>query len=190
MDYIDLLILLIKAVFVLAFLLQLLPLLIWGERKGAAYIQDRPGPNRADIFGIRLAGMVHTLTDVVKLLFKEDLTPKQVYQPFYKLAPMISMTVALITFIVVPFADDLVIAGKTIPLQMAQLNSGMLYVLAIGSLGVYGIMLAGWSSNNKYALIGGIRASAQMVSYEISMILAVAVMFLYLVQYARWASTR
>jgi NADH-quinone oxidoreductase subunit H len=178
MDYTGLIIVVIKCVFVMLFLLQMLPLLIWGERKGAAYIQDRPGPNRADIFGIRLAGLVHTLTDVVKLLFKEDITPRQVYQPFYKIAPIIAMTVSLITFVVVPFGDVLYIGDRAIPLQVAALNSGLLYVLAIGSLGVYGIMLAGWSSNNKYALLGGLRSSAQMISYEISMSLAVAVMFL------------
>lgn len=174
----DLVIVLVKAVFVMAFLLQMLPVLIWGERKGAAYIQDRPGPNRADIFGIRLAGVVHTLTDVVKLAFKEDLTPSHVYHPFYKLAPVISMSVSLITFAVVPFADYLQIGDMKIQMQVASLDSGILYVLAMSSLGVYGIMLAGWSSNNKYSLFGGIRSSAQMISYEISMSLAVAVMFI------------
>lgn len=175
---IDVAIVLVKALFVMVFLLQMLPVLIWGERKGAAYIQDRPGPNRADIFGIRLAGVVHTLTDVVKLAFKEDLTPSYVYHPFYKLAPVISMSVSLITFAVVPFADYLIVGDRTIPMQVASLDSGILYVLAMSSLGVYGIMLAGWSSNNKYSLFGGIRSSAQMISYEISMSLAVAVMFI------------
>lgn len=174
---IDLLIILVKVVFVMVFLLQLLPLLIWGERKGAAYIQDRPGPNRADIFGIRLAGLIHTLTDVVKLAFKEDLTPRGVYQPFYKVAPIISMTVSLITFAVVPFGDFIQVGDMKIPLQVASLDTGILYTLAMGSLGVYGIMLAGWSSNNKYSLFGGVRSSAQMISYELTMSLSVAAMF-------------
>lgn len=176
--WIQLLIVVLKALFVMVFLLQMLPILIWGERKGAAYIQDRPGPNRADIFGIRLAGMVHTLTDVVKLMFKEDLTPTHVYQPFYKMAPVIVMSVSLITFAVIPFADYVLIGGEKVPMQVASLDTGILYTLAMASLGVYGIMLAGWSSNNKYSLFGGIRSSAQMISYEISMSLAVVVMFM------------
>ena len=173
-----LIIITVRCVFMLVFLLTFLPLLIWAERKGAAYIQDRPGPNRADVFGIRLAGLIQPIADVVKLLFKEDVTPRNVYQPFYKLAPIIAMTVALVTFVVVPLADHVHVAGMDIPVQVSDLDTGLLYVFAVASLGVYGIMLAGWSSNNKYALLGGLRSSAQMVSYEIAMGLAAAAMFL------------
>ncbi len=178
MNAIDLLIIVGKCAFMMLFLLQILPLLIWGERKGAAYIQDRPGPNRAEVAGLRVAGMVHTITDVLKLLFKEDVTPAGVYQPYYKLAPIISMSVALVTFAVIPFAAPLEIGGTSYPALVADLDAGLLYILAVSSLGIYGIMLAGWASNNKYALLGGIRSSAQMISYEISMGLAVAVVFM------------
>lgn len=168
-----------KCVFALAFVMNIVPILIWAERKGAAYIQDRPGPNRADIMGIRAAGLVHTLNDVVKLVLKEDIVPAHVYKPFWVAAPIISMTVALMTFAVVPFGDELVLSDTVrVPLQVAQLNAGVLYILAITSLGVYGIMLAGWASNNKFSLLGGLRASAQMVSYELAMGFALVVMFM------------
>ncbi len=178
MDLTGLIIIAVRCVFMLVFLLTFLPILIWAERKGAAYIQDRPGPNRADVFGVRLAGLIQPIADVVKLLFKEDVTPRNVYQPFYKLAPIIAMSVALVTFAVVPMAEKVHIAGMDIPVQVSNLDTGLLYVFAVASLGVYGIMLAGWSSNNKYALMGGLRSSAQMISYEIAMGLAAAAMFL------------
>jgi len=158
------LILLLKLLVPFVVILQLLPLLIWLERKGSAYIQDRTGPNRAQIMGVRLGGLVHSLADVVKLMFKEDIIPTAVNKPFYIAAPMVALFVASVTFLVVPFADNM---------MAADLNVGILYVLAMSSLGVYGVMLAGWSSNNKYALLGGIRSSAQMISYELSMGLAI-----------------
>ncbi len=153
---------------------NILPVLIWLERKGAAYIQDRRGPNRASIFGvIRLGGMIHSLTDVIKLFMKEDIIPSQVNRFFYFLAPFTAMTVACMTFAVLPFGAPIDWDGKMISLQAADLNAGLLYILAISSLGVFGVMLAGWSSNNKYSLLGGLRSSAQMISYEIVMSLAV-----------------
>jgi len=236
-------------------LLNLIPLMIWLERKGAAYIQDRPGPNRAHIFGIRMAGMVHNIADVIKLLTKEDVIPAQVKKGYYLAAPFIAMTVALLTYAVIPFADNLVIekeftpaeveerAGSLIwnqwppdfqvneemtvseaesqglvrvyvndvpysihqvkitkpakvvvkgqihqsdvnkyqkivarwslPLQAADLGAGFLFILAISSLAVYAVVLAGWSSNSKYSLLGGLRSSAQMISYEVSIGLAI-----------------
>lgn len=154
-------------------ILQLLPLLIWLERKGSAYIQDRTGPNRAQIMGVRLGGLVHSLADVVKLLFKEDIIPTAVNRPFYIAAPIVALFVASVTFLVVPFADTLQMSTGPFVMMAADLNVGILYILAMSSLGVYGVMLAGWSSNNKYALLGGIRSSAQMISYELSMGLAI-----------------
>ncbi|MES2639917.1 MAG: complex I subunit 1 family protein [Myxococcota bacterium] len=168
------LIVLAKCVFAVAFVMQIVPLLIWGERKGAAYIQDRPGPNRADIMGIRAGGLVHTLNDVVKLVMKEDIIPQHVEKFYWALAPVIAMTIALVTFIVVPFGDTFM--GE--PLKVSDIDGGLLFVLAMTSLGVYGIMLAGWSSNNKFSLLGGLRASAQMVSYELAMGLSAVVIFL------------
>ncbi len=153
---------------------NIIPVLIWLERKGSAYIQDRRGPNRASLFGvIRLGGMIHSLADVVKLLMKEDIMPAKVNKFFYVLAPFTTMTVACMTFAVLPFAAPMMWNGSLFTFQAADLNAGILYILAISSLGVFGIMLAGWSSNNKYTLLGGLRSSAQMISYEIVMSLAV-----------------
>lgn len=180
MSGLDWVVVLAKCVFAVAFVVQIVPLLIWAERKGAAYIQDRPGPNRAHLMGIRAGGLVHTLVDVVKLITKEHVVPAHVYKPFWIAAPVIAMTIALSTFVVVPWGDQLAIPGLAHPvrLQVADINGGLLYILALTSLGVYGIMLAGWSSNNKFSLLGGLRSSAQMVSYELAMGLSVAVMFL------------
>jgi NADH-quinone oxidoreductase subunit H len=160
---------LIKALVVVGFQLSMLPLLIWFERKASAYMQDRTGPNRAEILGLRLAGLVHTLADVVKLVFKEDLTPPHVRRFYYKIAPLIALTVALLPLAVVPFAD--VLDGFSF--QVLDLDVGLLYILAVGSFGVFGIIFAGWGSNNKYSLLGGMRAAAQMISYELAMGLAI-----------------
>jgi NADH-quinone oxidoreductase subunit H len=154
--------------------MNIVPLLIWAERKGAAYIQDRPGPNRADILGIRAGGLVHTLNDVVKLIMKEDIVPDHVEKGYWAAAPVISMTIALCTFAVVPFGDSLL--GEN--LIVADIDGGLLFVLAMTGIGVYGVMLAGWASNNKFSLLGGLRASAQMVSYELAMGLSAVVVFL------------
>jgi NADH-quinone oxidoreductase subunit H len=173
-DFIPYLVVLLKCVFAVAFVMQIVPLLIWAERKGSAYIQDRPGPNRAHILGIRAAGHVHSLTDVVKLIMKEDIVPGHVNWFFWFIAPVIAMTVALSTFIVVPFGDTFL----GYDLRVSGIDGGLLYILAMTSLGVYGVMLAGWASNNKFSLLGGLRSSAQMVSYELSMGLSAAVIFL------------
>jgi NADH-quinone oxidoreductase subunit H len=150
----------------------MVPALIWAERKGAAFIQDRTGPNRAGIAGIRLAGLVHPIADVLKLLFKEDITPANRHKALYNLAPWLVMTVAVSTYAVIPFGDHITIGGRQIPLVVADLNVGILYVLAVASLGTYGVVMAGWAANNKFTFLGGIRSTAQMISYEISMGLA------------------
>lgn len=172
------LIALAKCVFAVVFVMNIVPILIWGERKGAAYIQDRPGPNRAHILGIRAGGLVHTLNDVVKLIMKEDVVPQHVDRFYWALAPVIAMTIALVTFAVVPFGDYITIDGVKYGLKVADIDGGLLFVLAMTSLGVYGVMLAGWASNNKFSLLGGLRSSAQMVSYELAMGLSAAVVFL------------
>jgi len=147
----------------------LLPLMVWAERKGSAFIQDRVGPNRASILGLRLGGLFHPLADVIKLISKESVVPANANSFYFRLAPFLVLIPAFMTFIVIPFGDSIHLFGRDISLQVANLNIGILYVLAIGSLGVYGIMLAGWSSNNKYSLMGSLRSSAQMVSYELSL---------------------
>ncbi|HXS09951.1 MAG TPA: complex I subunit 1 family protein [Candidatus Krumholzibacteria bacterium] len=175
---VDLLIILGKAVFIFGFALTLLPLLIWFERKGSAFIQDRAGPNRAGIFGIRLAGFIHNISDVVKLLMKEMMIPPQVNRTYFMIAPILGFTFILTAFAVIPWADHYVIGGREITMQVADMNCGILYILAITSLNVFGIILAGWSSNNKFALMGGLRSTAQMISYEIPLGLALVGIFM------------
>lgn len=178
MSLLDLFIVVGRVVFSFALVLGLLPVLIWLERKGAAVIQDRPGPNRASILGIRAAGLVHTVGDVVKLVMKEDITPGQVDRRWWQVAPLVGMTVALVVATVIPWSDPLRLGGRVIPMVGADVELGGLLILALTSLTVYGTMLAGWSSNNKYSMLGGLRASAQMLSYELALGLAVVAVFL------------
>jgi len=168
----DITVTILKIIIPFMVIVQLIPLLIWLERKGSAYIQDRPGPNRAAIMGIRAGGLLHALADVLKLMFKEDIIPNHVNKFYYVLAPFAALTIAFVTFMVIPFAAPMTLHGEVFTFQAADLNAGVLYILALTSLSVYGVMLAGWSSNNKFALLGGLRSSAQMVSYELSMGLA------------------
>lgn len=170
---------LLKIFIPFAIIFQLLPLMIWLERKGSAYIQDRPGPNRANIQGIRIGGIIHSIADVLKLLFKEDITPNHVNKFFYTLAPFMALTFACLTFLVIPYADTITLGGEAFRFMAADINAGILFILAISSMGVYGVMLAGWSSNNKYSLLGGLRSSAQMISYELSMGLSVMAVILW-----------
>jgi NADH-quinone oxidoreductase subunit H len=153
-------------------LLSSVVVMVWVERRGAAFIQDRLGPNR-----VGPLGLAQPVIDAIKLFFKEDVTPASVNRGLYFLAPMISMFVALATFIVIPFGGGHDVKLFGVPfggfMVASNLNVGILFLLAIGSLGVYGIVLAGWSSNNKYSLLGGLRSSAQLISYELSMTLAV-----------------
>jgi NADH-quinone oxidoreductase subunit H len=153
--------------------LQFIPVFIWLERKGSAIIQDRIGPNRAEILGFRLFGMIHNFADVVKLMMKENIVPTHVNRFYFILAPFWSMTVSLFPLLVIPLAAPLTLGGHTIRFQAADLGVGILFILSVTSMGVFGVMLAGWSSNNKFSLLGGIRSSAQMISYELSMGLAV-----------------
>ena len=166
----------LKAAIGWLFVLQMVPLMIWLERKGAAFIQDRIGPNRAYIpgLGLRLAGMVHSLADVVKILFKEDLVPKHVNRFYYVLAPGLAMFTALIVGAVIPYSHPISFAdGSTLTLQGIDLDVGILFMLAVSSVAVYAVALAGWASNNKYSQLGGLRASANMISYEVNMGLAI-----------------
>jgi len=163
---------LIKIIFMFLMVLGLVPVLIWAERKGSAFIQDRTGPNRAAIGGVRLAGLVHPIADVMKLVFKEDVTPGNRHRGLYNLAPWLVMTVAVSTYAVIPFGDYLLVAGRQVKLVVADLNVGLLYVLAVASLGTYGVVIGGWASNNKFTFLGGVRATAQMISYEINLGLA------------------
>jgi NADH-quinone oxidoreductase subunit H len=174
----EFLIIALRTLFIWIVPLTFLIVLIWFERKGSSFIQDRTGPNRAAIGGVRLAGIVHLIADVVKLLMKEMMIPAKVNRAYFMIAPFIGFTFVLLAFAVIPYADTLVIGGWVIPMQAAVLNAGVLFILAITSLEVYGAVLAGWASNNKFALLGGLRSTAQMISYEIPLGLALVGIFM------------
>jgi NADH-quinone oxidoreductase subunit H len=173
MDWTGVAISITKAMLVFFGVLTAVPVLGWVERRGSAFIQHRLGPNRVNIFGFTLFGMIQLMADAVKFLFKEDYIPAHANRAFYMLAPMLLLVPASMTFAIVPFGDVLVIGGRAINLQVASLDVGILYFFALSSLAVYGIVLAGWSSNNKYSFLGGLRSSAQMVSYELTLGLSV-----------------
>ena len=159
-----------------AFLVFLLTtaILIWAERRIVAVMQSRLGPNRVGPLGI-----AQTLVDGAKMFFKEDITPGMVEKTVYTLAPIVGVIVSFMTIAVIPVGGQWTMFGETFTLQAADLNIGVLWVLAMGSLHVYAVFLAGWSSQSPYPLIGGVRSSAQMISYEISMGLAVASVLIY-----------
>jgi NADH-quinone oxidoreductase subunit H len=160
------------------------------ERKVSAWIQERPGPNRAIPFWfawvpvlgplLRKLGVFHLMADGLKFLFKEDMVPGQVNKLYFILAPALAMIPALTTVTVVPFGAFFDSAGVMVPIMLANVDVGLLAVLAIGSLGVYSVILAGWASNSKYSFLGGVRASAQLISYELSLTLAVLPVFLWI----------
>jgi NADH-quinone oxidoreductase subunit H len=157
-----------RVFFVMMFVLNLGGLLGWVERKQSAIMQDRIGANRASIFGLRAMGLFHPLADALKLLTKEDFRPANADRFLFWLAPFVSVFFALVSFASIPFGDTLHVAGRDIPLQAITLNVGVLYVFGMLSLGVYGVMMAGWASGNNYALLGGQRAAALMISTEIA----------------------
>ena len=142
---------------------------IYAERRVSAFIQDRVGPNR-----VGPAGLFQPVADIAKLLFKEDFSPRSANTFYYWLAPCLALIPAIVTFAVVPFGSTLL----GVPMVIADVNVGILFVFAIGSLGVYGIVLGGWASNSKYPFLGGVRSSSQMISYELSLGLAVIPIFL------------
>src|SRR5215813_2889714 len=141
----------------------------WVERKQSALIQDRIGANRADIFGFRMLGMFHGVADVLKMFTKEDIVPVGADKRLHDLAPFFSVFFALMTFAGISFGDRLIIGDRVIELQVAHIDAALLYIFAMLSLGVYGVILAGFASRNNYAFLGGLRATAQMISYEIAL---------------------
>jgi len=159
---------------VMGFVLNVAAILGWVERKQSAFMQDRIGANRADIripftsIRLRVLGLLHPLADTLKMLTKEDFRPARADNVLFSLAPFVSVVFALVAFASIPFGDTLRIGDRVIPLQAVTLNVGILYVFAMLSLGVYGVMMAGWSSGNNFALLGGQRAAALMISAEIA----------------------
>jgi NADH-quinone oxidoreductase subunit H len=171
---VDIAIIATKAFLVLFMVLNLAGVLGWIERKGSALIQDRIGANRASILGFAGLGLVNTLVaDPLKFLTKEDFVPPAGDKFLHTLAPCLALFPALVTFAVIPFGDVLIVGDRMINLQVANLNIGILYVLAMASLGVYGMVIGAWASNNKFSLLGGVRGSAQMISYEIAIGLSI-----------------
>ena len=152
----------VKIVIVVHLLLIGVMLMIWAERRVSGWMQDRLGPNR-----VGPQGLLQPVADGLKFMFKEDLIPNHVDKPLYVLAPAMLLVPALVAVAVVPFGSSIELFGETIDLQIADINIGILYILAITSLGVYGVVLGAWASNNKYSLLGGLRSSAQMISYEL-----------------------
>jgi NADH-quinone oxidoreductase subunit H len=167
----------VMMVLVLLIIIHLCALCILAERKLASYIQDRKGPNRVGWWGL-----LQPIADGVKFLLKEDIIPANVDKPLFVLAPVLSLTIALLGFAIIPWAGDVhwpwMPAGETVSTQVANLDVGFLYLLAVASLGVYGVVLAGYASTNKYAFYGGMRATAQMLSYEVPLGLGLLVILL------------
>ncbi len=164
----------LKVVVLFVFLMLTTLFMIWAERRVIGRMQQRPGPNRAGPFGL-----LQSLLDGIKLALKEDIVPRGVDKLLFWLAPAISAIPALISFSVIPFGPEVSIFGVHTPLQVADLPVAVLLVLAMSSMGVYGIVLAGWASSSPYSLLGGLRSSAQVISYEIAMGLSFVAVFLY-----------
>jgi len=174
MDAIDFLITLATVVAAFAIWLLSTAVFIWGERRMVSKMQSRLGPNRLGPFG-----MFQTLADGIKMFFKEDIEPAGVDKLVYYVAPAASAIIALITFAVIPFGNRFTIGEREVTLQVWDPEIGMLWILAMSSVGVYGIVMAGWSSNSKYSLLGGVRSTAQLVSYELALGLGLAAVFVW-----------
>lgn len=165
---------LVKVLIAFVFLFAVVIVLIWAERRIVAMMQNRVGPNRAGP-----AGILQTLADGLKLLFKEPITPRNVEPMVYLMAPILALVPALLIFLVVPVGAPITIGDTTYDLQVTDLNIGVLYFLAMSSIAVYAVVFAGWSSGSKYPLLGSVRASAQMISYEAALGLALVPVVMY-----------
>jgi len=167
-DTVDVALSVLKIAVVVGALLNVTPIMVWVERRGSALIQDRPGPNRVGPFGL-----FQSFADAIKFFLKEDIVPRDAHKWLYTLAPMMGLLPALTTIAVVPWGRPFRLpGGRLFEPIVADVSVGILVIFALASLGVYGIVTAGWASNNKYSMFGAIRASAQMISYELSLTLA------------------
>jgi len=170
---------LLPLILTLLYSLASVPILVWMERRVAALIQDRLGPNRCHIKGFRLGGIIQSVADMMKLVFKEEFLPSHIKNKFYYLvAPSIAFMSAFLTFMVIPYADNITIDEKTYHLQALPTELGVLWFLAFAGLGVYGIIIGGWASHNKYAILGSLRATAQVIGYEVAMGLSLVSMLI------------
>lgn len=167
MEWTDLIVIAVKTAIIYLGMVQVVPIMLIVERRGAAFIQDRPGPNRVGPFGL-----FQPIADVIKMMMKEVIIPRQVNKALYLLGPFLVLLPASLIVAALPFGDFFTLFDKSYMIQIANLDVGILYVLAIGSLGIYGILFGGWASNNKFSLIGAMRATSQIISYEIPLGLA------------------
>jgi len=173
MSALEILLILLRIAFGVFVPLSFVAVLVWMERRGAGFFQDRAGPNRCNVMGFRAGGLIQNIADAIKLIFKEDVVPGHITHKFYFiLAPMLVFITALLCFAVIPFADSLILGGREFVMQAIPTDIGIMWFLAVVGFGVYGIILAGWSSHNKYGVLGGLRAAAQVIGYEIPMGLA------------------
>ena len=169
----DLTMMMAKIVVILLCTLGVVPVLVWFERRGAAWMQRRVGPNRVGPFGL-----LQPLADVLKFMFKETFIPKEANRFYYLMAPIIALIAPLCALAVIPFGSRVIVNGQEVLLQVAQMDTGVIFILAFAGLEVYPIILAGWASKNKYSVLGALRGSSQIVSYEISMGLALLSMLI------------
>lgn len=165
----DIAIILIKFVLALVWFLAITLYLTWAERKESAVMQDRIGANRADFFGIRVIGLFQPFADAIKMMFKEDFTPSFSRKFLHNAAPFLSFFFTAVTIAAIPFGDILRIGDREIKLQVLDFDVGILYILAMLSFTIYGVLISGWASNNRWTLLGGLRGAAQLVSYEVAL---------------------
>ena len=169
----------VKALFILIVMVAgIAPVITWIERKQSAVMQDRIGANRADINGITVLGLLHPAADVIKLMTKEDTVPLGANKVLHLIAPIIAAVPAIIAYAVIPFGGVYHFGDTTLNLVVADIDWGLLYIFVIGSIATYGTVIAGWASNNNWSMLGSLRASAQMISYEVTMGLSVVGVFM------------
>jgi NADH-quinone oxidoreductase subunit H len=155
-----------------------MPIMTWVERKQSALMQDRVGANRADILGVRIIGLIHPITDAIKMITKEDFIPTGAHRFLHTICPLIAFTPALAAFAVIPYGGQYSAWGAEWSLVAADVDYGVLFVFAIGSIAAYGSILAGWAGNNNWGMLGSMRVSAQMISYEVAMGVSVVGLFM------------
>ncbi len=169
----------VVALFIFALIaLFFAPIMTWVERKQSALMQDRIGANRAEIFGIRAIGLLHPIADTIKMFTKEDMAPTGANRLLHTICPFIAVAPAMVSFAVIPYGASYSAWGAEWSLVVADLDYGVLYLFAIGSIATYGSMLAGWAGNNNWGILGSLRVSAQMLSYELAMGISIVCIFM------------